>query len=89
MKGEKMRKNDIIKPLELKGYETLIYAIMKSFEKDGTKLSLENIHFKAVEYVLKYPLKIEDNTDTVKALDKIATPNNKTGEWRLKAEFFE
>ena len=84
-----MAKNDTIKPLELKGYETLIYAIMKSFEKDGTKLSLENIHFKAVEYVLKYPLKIEDNTDTVKALKKIATPNNKTGEWRLKAEFFE
>ena len=38
-----MAKNDTIKPLELKGYEALIYAIMKSFEKDGTKPSLENI----------------------------------------------
>ena len=84
-----MAKNDIIKPLELNGYETLIYAIIKSFEKDGTKPSLENIHFKAVEYVLKYPLKIEGNTDIVKVLKKIATPNNKTGEWKLKAEFFE
>lgn len=59
-----------IKPLELKGYEALIYAIMKGFEKDGTKSSLENIHFKAVEYVLKYPLKIEGNTDIVKVLKK-------------------
>ena len=84
-----MAKNDTIKPLELKGFEALIYAIMKGFEKDGTKLSLENIHFKAVEYVLKYPLKIEGNTDTVKALKKIAVPDNKTGEWKLKPSFFE
>ncbi len=84
-----MATNEVIKPLELKGYEALIYAIMKGFEKDGTKPSLENIHFKAVEYVLKYRTNYGGNTDTVKALKKIAVPDNKTGEWKLKPSFFE
>ena len=74
---------------KLTKFEVLIYAIMKGFEKDGVKSTLENVNFRAVEYVLKYPLKIEGNTDTVKALKKIAVPDNKTGEWKLKPSFFE
>ena len=58
---------------------------MKSLESSGEKLTLENIHFKAVEYVLKFRPNFKGNTTTPNALKKIAGYDNARGEWRLKS----
>ena len=77
--------NKILYIDDLSGYEVLIYGIMKSLESSGEKLTLENIHFKAVEYVLKFRPNFKGNTDTIKTLKKIALDDKTTGEWRLKS----
>ena len=69
---------------ELNPYETLIYAIMLQHKKDNIKSTLNNVHCDAVEYILKYPLKIEEGATTIKALKKIAIDDKTTGEWKLK-----
>lgn len=79
------KKNEIINIAKLDGFELLIYGIMKSLESSGEKLTLENIHFKAVEYVLKFRPNFTGNTDTIKTLKKIALDDKTTGEWRLKS----
>lgn len=75
---------ETIKFNKLKPYETLIYAIMLQHKKDGIKSTLDNIHCDAVEYILKYPLNIEKGATATKTLNKIATLNKTTGEWKLK-----
>lgn len=40
--------------------------------------------FEALEYIAKYPLKIEDKTTTAKVLQKIAIYDKDTDEWKLK-----
>lgn len=87
-KMAKIEKNPF-NPFGLDGFDFLIYGIMKKHEIDGVKSTLENVHFEAVEYILKHRPNFKGNTDTVKTLKKIATPNKTTGEWKLKAEFFE
>lgn len=76
--------NKAISFSKLQDFELLIYGIMKSLESSGEKLTLENIHFKAVEYVLKHRPNFENDTDTIKALKKIAIDDKTTGEWKLK-----
>lgn len=78
------KKNEIINIAKLDGYEVLIYGIIKNLEDNGKKLTLENIHSKAVEYVLKHRPNFEGNTDTIKTLKKIALDDKTTGEWKLK-----
>lgn len=78
-----------IKFSELKPYESLVYAIMKKHEKEGVKSTIDNVNFEALEYIAKFPLKIENGATTIKALKKIATPNKTTGEWKLKPVEFD
>lgn len=82
------KKKEIIDIAKLDGYEVLIYGIMKNLESSGEKLTLDNIHFKAVEYVLKFRPNFKGNMDSVKALKKIAIPDKTTGEWKLKPVTF-
>lgn len=81
--------NKAISFSKLQDFEKLIYGIIKSLESSGEKLTLENIHFKAVEYVLKYRPNFEADTDTIKALKKIAIDDKTTGEWKLKPIEFD
>lgn len=73
----------------LSAFEMLVFKIMLEHEEEGVKPTLENVNFKALPLSWETRIHINEGETTVKALDKIATPNNKTGEWRLKAEFFE
>ena len=78
-----------IKLSELKPYESLVYVIMKKHEKDGVKSTLDNVNFEALEYIAKFPFKIEEGATTTKALKKIAIDDKTTGEWKLKPIEFD
>ena len=73
----------------LSAFEMLVFNIMLKHEEEGVKSTLENVNFKALPLSWEKRISVKEGETTVKALKKIATPNNKTGEWRLKAEFFE
>ena len=73
----------------LSAFEMLVFNIMLKHEEEGVKSTLENVNFEALPLSWEKRISVKEGETTVKALDKIATPNNKTGEWKLKAEFFE
>ena len=73
----------------LSAFEMLVFKIMLEHEEEGIKSTLENVNFEALPLSWEKRISVKEGETTVKALDKIATPNNKTGEWKLKAEFFE
>lgn len=80
------KKSKTINVSELQGFEFLIYGIMKKHEIEGVKSTIDNVHFEAVEYILKFRPSFEGNTTTIQALDKLAIPNKTTGEWKLKPQ---
>lgn len=73
----------------LSAFEMLVFKIMLEHEKDGIESTLENVNFKALPLSWESRIHINEGETTAKALKKVATPNKTTGEWKLKAEFFE
>ena len=90
LKGENMEKKvNLDKFAALSGFEMLVFDIMLKHEKEGVKSTLENVNFTALPLSWEKRISVKDGETTVKALKKIAVPDNKTGEWKLKPSFFE
>ena len=73
----------------LSAFEMLVFDIMLRHEKEGVKSTLSDVNFEALPLVSERRISVKDGETTVKALKKIAVPDNKTGEWKLKPSFFE
>ena len=66
-------------------YELLIYGLLLKYKKENKKCILEAIHADAIKYILKNRVKLNEESNTIKALKKLATFDKTTQEWSLKS----
>lgn len=67
-------------------YELLIYGILLRQKKENIKSTLDEIHFEAIEYILKNRVEIGEGNSLTKTLSKLAIFDKITQEWTLKSK---
>ncbi|MBX7489893.1 hypothetical protein [Helicobacter turcicus] len=66
-------------------YGVFIYGTIMKLQNEGEKLTMETIHARSIEYILKNKMKLEEGSDITKMLPKLATFDKATQEWKLKS----
>lgn len=70
----------------LSTYELFVYYTIKYLKEKSESCTLETIHAKSIEFLLKNRVKIEGESNITKTLPKLATFDETTQEWTLKSK---
>lgn len=70
----------------LSTYEFFVYFTIEYLKRKNESCTLEAIHTKSIEFLLKNRVKIEGKGDITKTLPKLATFDETTQEWNLKSK---
>lgn len=68
----------------LSAYEFFVYFTIEYLKRKNESCTLEAIHAKSIEFLLKNRVKIEEKSAITKTLSKLATFDETTQEWMLK-----
>ena len=68
----------------LSAYDFFVYFTIEYLKRKNESCTLEAIHAKSIEFLLKNRVKIEEKSTITKTLSKLATFDETTQEWTLK-----
>lgn len=68
----------------LSAYDFFVYFTIEYLKGKNESCTLEAIHTKSIEFLLKNRVKIEEKSTITKTLSKLATFDETTQEWTLK-----
>lgn len=68
----------------LSTYEFFVYFTIEYLKRESESCTLEAIHAKSIEFLLKNRIKLEGKCDITKTLPKLADFDEITQEWTLK-----